>query len=506
MIDSTVQAAVARESKAADALASLQRTCVCASSPQINVSEDIQIISTIDVLDNLVLGQNPNSVPFVNAVPNNILAGSQVPPGRNNSLSDSITVKRAYARVTALNEQLEFTFGRMPNHWGLGMMANSGDCLDCDFGDSVDRVAVSFNAANHIFTPMLDWVSNGPLAHPFGRSGGQPLDAATWDDVFQYSLRINRIDHPEDIKEQLANHQWVTNYGAWFMWRKQARDLTSAFYTNADLDPNDTLDFSNGEPDERRNGNLYTGNGYLQLYGGNLELGIEGAIIAGSFRDRALPGDEVLGTGGDKSKVLMLGGAMELKYHLSEDFKGTALYVKAGGASGDSAPGFGALDRADTQRGTFGGTKDRDLNNFQFSPDYHVDLLMFRRIVGTVTDAWYVSPGVFYQFDDRVNGSFWVTYSQAVLDESTASCYADNFTLCHGSGRAGAGSKPMGLEFDAELAYGIINSPKGGAFRAALAGGVLFPFGAFDNPTPASGESGNASFAWTLQTRFYVTY
>ena len=31
-------------------------------------------------------------------------------------------------------------FGRMPNHWGLGIMANAGQCIDCDFGDAVDRL------------------------------------------------------------------------------------------------------------------------------------------------------------------------------------------------------------------------------------------------------------------------------------------------------------------------------------------------------------------------------
>ena len=31
--------------------------------------------------------------------------------------------------------------GRMGSHWGLGMLANGGDCLDCDAGDAADRIA-----------------------------------------------------------------------------------------------------------------------------------------------------------------------------------------------------------------------------------------------------------------------------------------------------------------------------------------------------------------------------
>ena len=41
------------------------------------------------------------------------------------------------------NDLARFDFGRMRHHWGLGLMANGGACLDCDFGDAVDRVQVT---------------------------------------------------------------------------------------------------------------------------------------------------------------------------------------------------------------------------------------------------------------------------------------------------------------------------------------------------------------------------
>jgi len=50
-------------------------------------------------------------------------------------------VKRVWAKV---NTQLgELVFGRMGYHWGLGVLHNDGNCLDCDFGDTYDRVAFS---------------------------------------------------------------------------------------------------------------------------------------------------------------------------------------------------------------------------------------------------------------------------------------------------------------------------------------------------------------------------
>jgi len=63
----------------------------------------------------------------------------------------------------------------------------------------------------------------------------------------------------------------------------------------------------------------------------------------------------------------------------------------------------------------------------------------------------------------------------------------------------------MGLEFDAELSYGLEGKPDSSPFGAALAGGLVFPFGAFKNLTKPKGEQGG-SFAWTMQARLYVAF
>ena len=199
--------------------------------PQINATDDIHVMMTFDVFDNLSMGSTPSSVPPSSGTPDNLGNNGQRAPEKGlNALQDSIVLKRAYASITALNEQLELRFGRMPFHWGLGMMTHNGDCLDCDYGDIVDRVSLTFKAAKPLFMPAYDWVSTGPQAAPFGRSGGQPLDAVTWDDVEQYSLRIARIEHPNVIADRLSAGDSVLNYGFWGIWRKQSRDLTADYY------------------------------------------------------------------------------------------------------------------------------------------------------------------------------------------------------------------------------------------------------------------------------------
>ncbi len=442
--------------------------------PEINVTDKIQIVATIDVLDNLVLGSTPDSVPPLGTgTPVNILSRSQnVPQDMVNALSDSILVRRAYARMSALNEQLVLTVGRMPNHWGLGMMTNDGDCLDCDYGDVTDRIALTFRAAGHLFSPMFDWVSTGPMITPFGRSGGQPIDATDDDDVDQYSLRIERTDHPQDARAKVERGDLVLNYGLWNIFRMQSKEIQADWYQN--YDPAKAVSTT-----KNHDGFIYTVDGYGTLQWRGFELAIEAALVYGNF-------EETLGSEDNEyisnTDVYKLGGAFEGRWQMPGQRAGSRVSLMAGGATGDSMTGFGALDRADTQRDA----SDRKLQNFMFSPDYHVDLLMFRRIVGTVTGAWYVRPGVTYMFDEKFAGKINASYSQAIFRQYKG------------------GSLPMGIEFDAELSYGL-ESLNAGPLGGSLVGGIAFPLGAFDNPELETDAQGG-SFAWTIQARMYLTF
>lgn len=483
--------------------------------PTINVSEGIQIVTTFDLLDNLVLGSTPNTAQYDGRSLSNIENDTQLPPqaGRN-AAEDSIVVRRAYARITALNEQLELRFGRMPNHWGLGMLANAGDCLDCDFGDVVDRISVSFKAAGHVFTPMFDWVSNGPVYNPYGRSGGQTFDAVDWDDVFQYSLQVSKIDHPDDIADAVRNGRSVINYGLWNILRFQFRDFNRDFYEqggNGTYRPVVTLDPDTiNDLQERRDANpVYTGDAFFRWYWGGLTLAGEFALTLGTISEPYASNDNATSFTLEETEIFRWGGALELTYDASGGYSGLQVGLKGGVASGDPSPGFGALQPGSQRGRLFEGRNDTKLENFVFSPDYHVDLLLFRRIVGAVTDAFYVRPEVSYQFNERLYGSLAAIYSQALYKRSTPSCYSTENRRCRGEAPENADnspSNPMGLEFNAELGYGGKLDTLADGFRASLMGGVLVPFGAFDNPTIENADDRGGSFAWTAQLRLYITF
>ena len=93
----------------------------------------------------------------------------------------------------------------MPSHWGLGMLVNNGDCLDCDYGANADRVMFATKLWGHFIAFMWDWVATGPTTQLIGPQQGQGVfyNADTLDDVSQWVLALGKQDKPEELKEKL---------------------------------------------------------------------------------------------------------------------------------------------------------------------------------------------------------------------------------------------------------------------------------------------------------------
>ncbi|MEO7092796.1 MAG: TIGR04551 family protein, partial [Polyangiales bacterium] len=112
--------------------------------PEIHISDNLRIMTQIDMLDNLVLGSTPEGYtnsPAGNGYASNGRGGyvplksfstTQLPPTAGvNSYTNSIVVKRVWGEFTTPVGQIRF--GRMPSAWGLGILANSGDKIDSDY-------------------------------------------------------------------------------------------------------------------------------------------------------------------------------------------------------------------------------------------------------------------------------------------------------------------------------------------------------------------------------------
>ena len=119
--------------------------------PEMHISDNLRVISQIDLLDNVVLGSTPGeyrNTPTASGyavaarsgyTPIGFYSNTTAPPSSGvNSLRDSIQVKRVWAEFATPVGELRF--GRMPNHWGLGILNNSGDGYDDNYQSTVDRI------------------------------------------------------------------------------------------------------------------------------------------------------------------------------------------------------------------------------------------------------------------------------------------------------------------------------------------------------------------------------
>jgi uncharacterized protein (TIGR04551 family) len=192
----------------------------------------------------------------------------------------------------------------------------------------------------------------------------------------------------------------------------------------------------------------------------------EAAVLVGNVDQASL----VPGVLYNKSiKSLQIGAALESEFGAPEDAVTGGL--DAGYASGDPAPGFGVNTRVGAalpKKGDLDGAQinlpgDNRIDNFRFHPDYRVDRILFREIIGTVTDAVYLRPHVRWNMVRL--GTSWLTASLAgVLSFATFASSTPG------------GSAPLGVEIDPTLSYGSKDG-----FGAAIEHAALFPLAGLNN-------------------------
>src|SRR5207248_7939826 len=195
--------------------------------PTFEISEDLAIYAQMDILDNVLLGSNPKTDPILNPF-------TPLSTHSSTRLADTVKLKRVWGRV---NTQLgEILFGRMGYHWGLGILHNDGNCLDCDFGDTYDRVAFQpREIKGHTVSLMFDVLSKG--AFTTGEFGelGRSVDADTLDDGYRVAVAVTRLDTPEVVKRKLDAGEWVVNYGLLADLRTQSWDTVTTLPNDGDL-------------------------------------------------------------------------------------------------------------------------------------------------------------------------------------------------------------------------------------------------------------------------------
>src|SRR6185503_5010031 len=212
--------------------------------------------------------------------------------------------------------------------WGMGMLVNNGDCLDCDFGDNADRVMFATKLWGHFIAFLWDWVATGPTTQISGpqSDAGRFYNAEPLDDTSQWILALGKMDKPEELKEKVDAGRVVFNYGGYFVYRQQtwAETNNPATPTNnsvadlqAQLVPRNARAFI---PDIR-----------LRLNWKKLHIEAEGAMVVGSIGNLSDIYAPV------KGSVDILSGGFTVKadYKLLHD--ALKIYFEMGFASGDDA-------------------------------------------------------------------------------------------------------------------------------------------------------------------------
>jgi uncharacterized protein (TIGR04551 family) len=402
----------------------------------------VAVKARFDAPDNLVFGSAPDGVPSASS--------SQRPVA-------ALRLKRAYGE--ALTPIGVFSAGRMGSQWGLGMLANAGDCADCNSGDSADRVAFLTPALGHIFAASFDVSSSGPFRAR--KIETRAIDVDPSDDVRTVTLAFLRYRDDAGRERRRKAGKITVEYGAYFSHRWQKNDV-----------PSDYLPIA-APPTLNSAQIMYRGytasalDGWFRVTTPNFRLEIEAAgIFANIEQGSLIPGVLLRQPVGSKQ----FGFAVESEIGAPEADFGAGLDL--GLASGDPAPGFGvkaSVTGAIPKPGDLDGSQanppyDNHVDNFRFHPDYHVDRILFREIIGTVTDAVYLRPHARYTLA-RLGPSKLTAQLAAVV----------SFAM---EAASTPGQKaPLGVELDPTLAYGNRDG-----FNLALEHAVLFPLSGLDNP------------------------
>jgi uncharacterized protein (TIGR04551 family) len=397
----------------------------------------------IDVLDNITLGSDAAGIPS---------ASTRYEQGPR-----TFRIKWAYGEV--LTPIGLFAAGRMGNQWGMGMLANSGDCLDCDTGDAADRLAWIVPMFGHIFALAYDFSATEVTAPVAG--GLTYVDVEPSADVRTVTAAFLRYHDDLALTRLRKAGRTTFEYGAYLSHRWQQNDVPATYL------PTDEAVPITASQVMFRGYDATAIDAWARVTMRALRVEAEGAYLNATADQGSLIPSILYNRPVTSNQF----GAV-LQSEVAEPDGAVGAGLDVGFASGDDSPGFGAfvpIGAPLAKPGDLTGAKadppyDTHVNNFQFSPDFHIDRILFREIIGTVTGAGYVRPHARWTFARLGHGGFEADVA------GVASMAA--FALSTPGGKL-----PLGVEIDPTLGYS-----NGDGFSLALEYAVLFPLAGLDNP------------------------
>jgi len=451
--------------------------------PVINLSENVRILASFDILDNLVLGSTPEGggaalgydatgnfgfvVPPRNPwVPLESFTSTQDSPSWHNTLQSAISVRAVWGEVLFKNIGM-IKFGRMPSHFGMGLLANDGSGIDDNYGDIADRVMFATKLFGTILAVGWDFPASGPTSMKWSRQSGQAFDASQVDDVNQWLFVVAYKQEKEEEERLLSLGKPAFSAGLYSLYRTQVLSAENWNLPGASVDNIEMV---------QRDAWAVIGDLWFRMLVASTRLELEGVIIGGKIANI-----EQENWIDDEYTVLQWGLALEFEQKFLDD----SLYVlfKAGYASGDSnVEGITPNNGLAAQNP---GKGDHTISAFRFDPDYNIDLILFEELMGQVGAAYYFRPSIGYWFlRDTLAAQLDIVYSLASEPVST-----------------NGNSPHLGLEFDLTVRYQTKDH-----FIAMLQYAYLVPLPGFQDLRGLPDAHRNLSHPQTLQGFLGIVY
>ncbi len=425
--------------------------------PTITIEKDVKINLTLDILDNYVLGSDPDYAGALSR-PDVPLVGFTM-----GARPGSIAVKEAYGEWKMLLGVLRV--GRQASHWGLGMLAHGGGGDSWDLnrptlwygaprrsweGHGYDVDGGNFNDRAAFITkiPKLGWyvslfydyLANGISDADPARIDVQSRNLTTQDDVRQYGLVLMKRPLSDDDAAERQRvledeRRPVFDWGLYSVIRTQASDLIESKKPSSQMNLTD----AGSAKLIHRGAKAFIGDAwgrYEQRLSPLRRVIVEGevATILGSVDDVSTNLNEAV----KARDIKMFGGSFKAAY---QD-EGMGYTLDLGYASGDNTRCFGVFGKGDCAIATQDNKPNETIDGFRFNRSYNIDFLLFRELIGTVTNAMYIKPTV------SINAYPWYGSDLLGLDLSVMQAFA-----ARADGTPGNGSN-IGTEMSARALIG----------------------------------------------------
>ncbi len=372
--------------------------------PVINVAETLEIHTKMSIFGNTALGADNFEA---DTKGNGLLRDAQL------STSADIVFEGLWGTVDTPIGELKA--GRMPFHWGLGILYNDGNRINHQStGNYLDRIQLTIPVAGFKIIPAFDIASTGVL----DKYQDYFIDSSQKDDGYNISAMFTMSeDDPALLENKLLNEQTVVEFGAMvmFSWKDKGsgawKQDTGTVEPLNDRYSDDAVTYAFTKQDAK----LWKIDGWFNIHHRNFSFKTELAFLTGGI------GKMLLDDGKTEKEVKaeMVGVAIEMEYRAVP--KKFHLSLLTGLASPDDADNVQADSWSTPGRSVNNSSVNTDakVQNYRFNKDYDFNSTLWNQFIGRFTAGYYASLFGTYYILDELKVDLGATYSMALKEENS---------------------------------------------------------------------------------------